>query len=428
MLLARASLRSLRRAKRSLAVDAAQLEDTAAQLLKRHGVAGMQAAVIDGGEVKPVNAGLADVERNAPVATSTLFQLASLSKPVAARRALTRFDADAPVNDLLKAHGSPWRVEGPDGWGDAVTVSHLIDHSALGLHYVPGVPSTEQFPSSLELVSGRAEKWGYAAVECVKKPGSAFAYSGGGFLVLQHLLECALGPEKALAPCGGRFGYELDGAPSGESLVDFGFDVPAGKTHAVGYRDGGEVLGRLWFPPFAAGAMGTARGLGEWLCGLSKAHRDRGDGMHAVARLMLERRKDLGAGAFMGARMGRGIFIRDVASGDLQNPDRWMLHQAANDGFRGLFLVCFDGPSAANGPRGLVVLSNGDNDAMLFNCAMARAMLEGLGPVAGLDFSTVPDPSAGFDSSGLKQEEIVNLGFKSLVLDAFEEAPGFELG
>ena len=37
--------------------------------------------------------------------------------------------------------------------------------------------------------------------------------------------------------------------------------------------------------------------------------------MNTVARLMLERRKDLGAGAFMGARMGRGIFIRDVASG-----------------------------------------------------------------------------------------------------------------
>jgi CubicO group peptidase (beta-lactamase class C family) len=192
MMLARAALRPLRSAaKRSLAVDAAQLEDTAAQLLKRHGVAGVQAALIDGGQVKPVNAGLADVASGTPVASSTLFQLASLSKPVAARRALTRFDADAPVNDLLKAHGSPWRVEGQDGWGDAVTVSHLIDHSALGLHYVPGVPESEPKPSSLELVSGQAEKWGYAAVECVKKPGSAFAYSGGGFLVLQHLLECA---------------------------------------------------------------------------------------------------------------------------------------------------------------------------------------------------------------------------------------------
>ena len=100
-----------------------------------------------------------------------------------------------------------------------------------------------------------------------------------------------------------------------------------------------------------------------------------------------------------GARMGRGIFIRDVASGDPQNPDRWMLHQAANDGFRGLFLVCFDGPSAAaNGPSGLVILSNGDNDAMLFNMAMARAMLEALEP-AGFDLGRVPDVAAGFDTS-----------------------------
>ena len=105
-----------------------------------------------------------------------------------------------------------------------------------------------------------------------------------------------------------------------------------------------------------------------------------------------------------------------------------MLHQAANDGFRGLFLVCFDGPSAAaNGPRGLVVLSNGDNDAMLFNCAMARAMLEALEP-AGFDLGRVPDVAAGFDTTGMRQEEIVNLGFKGLVLDAFAEAPGFELG
>ena len=114
-------------------------------------------------------------------------------------------------------------------------------------------------------------------------------------------------------------------------------------------------------------------------------------------------------------------------AGDPQNPDRWMLHQAANDGFRGLFLVCFDGPSAANGPRGLVVLSNGDNDAMLFNMAMARAMLEALEP-AGFDLGRVPDVAAGFDTTGMRQEEIVNLGFKGLVLDAFAEAPGFELG
>ena len=64
-MLARAALRPLRSAaKRSLAVDAALLEDTAAQLLKRHGVAGVQAAVIDAGEVKKIR--LASVELARP--------------------------------------------------------------------------------------------------------------------------------------------------------------------------------------------------------------------------------------------------------------------------------------------------------------------------------------------------------------------------
>ena len=104
-----------------------------------------------------------------------------------------------------------------------------------------------------------------------------------------------------------------------------------------------------------------------------------------------------------------------------------MLHQRPTTAFRGLFLWRLRW-AATNGPRGLVILSNGDNDAMLFNCAMARAIVVA-SPVAGLGLlDAVLDPSAGFDSSGLKQEEIVNLGFKSLVLTPPAEAPGFELG
>ena len=49
-------------------------------------------------------------------------------------------------------------------------------------------------------------------------------------------------------------------------------------------------------------------------------------------------------------------------------------------------------------PHGLVVLSNGDNSRRrLFSCAMARAT--SAGPVASPRLPTVPDPSAGFDSS-----------------------------
>jgi hypothetical protein len=55
-----------------------------------------------------------------------------------------------------------------------------------------------------------------------------------------------------------------------------------------------------------------------------------------------------------------------------------MLHQAANDGFRGLYVVCFDGPDyhRRGGPCGYVVNTNGDNEAALLNTAVSVAVLK----------------------------------------------------
>ena len=47
-------------------------------------------------------------------------------------------------------------------------------------------------PPVLDLISGTADAhapYGYASLRLTKEPGTAFGYSGGGFLVLQHLLE-----------------------------------------------------------------------------------------------------------------------------------------------------------------------------------------------------------------------------------------------
>jgi len=48
---------------------------------------------------------------------------------------------------------------------------------------------------------------------------------------------------------------------------------------------------------------------------------------------------DLGSEAFMRARVGLGVFIFEAAEPGQPTPSKWMLHQAANDGFRGLYLV-----------------------------------------------------------------------------------------
>jgi hypothetical protein len=49
-----------------------------------------------------------------------------------------------------------------------------------------------------------------------------------------------------------------------------------------------------------------------------------------------------------------------------------MMHQAANDGFRGVYMLCYDGPDAG---KGFVLLSNGDNPGVLFQCEMCRYLL-----------------------------------------------------
>ena len=52
--------------------------------------------------------------------------------------------------------------------------------------------------------------------------------------------------------------------------------------------------------------------------------------------------------------------------------NRIMLHQAANDGVRGLYMLCFEGVDAG---KGFVILSNGDNPAVLFQCELTRHLL-----------------------------------------------------
>ena len=179
----------------------------------------------------------------------------------------------------------------------------------------------------------------------------------------------------------------------------------------------------------AAGAIGSAAGLADWLRQLALAHRrpeGAGGISHATARAVLESRPDLGSEAFMSSRMGLGMFVFDVASSVPGRPNRWMLHQAANDGFRGVLLVCFDGPDADRGPRGLVVFANGDNQAMLLVAAVTRKLLSSPAafdpPLEGFDLARVPSMEEGFSLEGLKQEEIVNLGFKGLVLGAFHRS------
>ena len=170
------------------------------------------------------------------------------------------------------------------------------------------------------------------------------------------------------------------------------------------------------FPPIAAGGMGTPNALAKVLFNLAAAYtNEEGSASisHKTSKLMLGNGVDKGAFEFMGSLIGYGVFI--AQAGD----NKFLLHQAANDGFRGIALICFDGPAASEGPIGLVILCNGDNNGTRLLAEVSKFILRNnvFGIKEGVDWSKVEKIS--FNDKEMSQEEIVNKGFKELVLDAF---------
>ena len=202
--------------------------------------------------------------------------------------------------------------------------------------------------------------------------------------------------------------------------MSFQQSVVPGIQYAVGYRDDGETPvkdgGHLSFPPIAAGGMGTTRSLGKLLAELAFAYKNKEGSeriSHETSKMMLDNGVDKGAFEFMASLIGYGVFIAHAGK------NRFILHQAANDGFRGIAMVCFDGPAALEGPIGFVMVCNGDNNGTGFLAEVSKFILKNeiFCMKDGVDWSKVE--SKTFKHDEVQQEEIVNKGFKELVLDAF---------
>lgn len=332
------------------------------------------------------------------VTEHTWFEMASLSKSVASAFAIEYFkrkniSLDASVSTFLPEFGFT-----PD-----LKIRHLMSHCALNLHYVNGVPANRKMPGITEFLRGN-EEYGYEPVKVVHAPGEKFQYSGGGFLVLEHLIEKIEG--KSVFELTRNF---LDNT----EMEDWSFEQQnlPGKSYACGFRDNGEMVegGRKLFPAFAAGGMGTSHAMVHFLEHLEEAwHNPKGSGgiSHDTARLMLHG-TDKGCRKFMNSLMGLGIFIVEAED------NKFMLHQGANDGFRCIFLHCFAGPDRG---KGLVSLCNGDLKGVLFNAEVTQLILKELN-ISGIEFSKF---KTAFSLDNIPEEQVVNMGYKNLVLDAFK--------
>jgi len=167
-----------------------QIEGAAPELLERSKEPGVAVVLIENCSVSwHGDFGMAETAHSKRVDPNTLFQFGSMSKPITAWAVMTlvqegKIDLDAPVNKYLKS----WQLKSTDFDPAEVTVRRLLHHSAgLGLPSISGVDAGAKLPSLVDELSGLGPS--KTVVTIVEKPGTKFTYSGGGYALLQLLVE-----------------------------------------------------------------------------------------------------------------------------------------------------------------------------------------------------------------------------------------------
>lgn len=183
------------------------------EIMKGMGIPGVSVAVIQDFKIHWAKAwGIADAATNAPATPETMFQAASISKPVAAMASLRavqegRFRLDQDINTILKS----WKMPPSEFTRDLpVTPRMLMSHtSGLGDgHGYPGYEPGAPMPALPQIFEGKAPS-NVSAVLLERRPLTGFKYSGGGTLIEQLALMDTLGKpfaeilrEKVLDPIG----------------------------------------------------------------------------------------------------------------------------------------------------------------------------------------------------------------------------------
>lgn len=164
--------------------------------MARYNVPGFGVALIEHNEVAwATGYGVLEAGGDEPVTSGTLFQAASISKPVCAMAALHLVEAgvldlDTGVNEVLRS----WQV--PDNEhtrAHKVTLRGLLSHTAgLTVSGFRGYAAGHDLPTLQQILDGEPPA-NSDPVRVMQKPGTAYAYSGGGYTVLHRLLEDVTG-------------------------------------------------------------------------------------------------------------------------------------------------------------------------------------------------------------------------------------------
>ncbi len=319
--------------------------------LKAYRVHGASVAVIHQGKLDWSKAyGITDAANPQKVTTGTLFQCASIGKAITALAALKLVEAgkislDESVNNKLKR----WQIpENEYTKSQPVTLRHLLSHSA-GLtdgYGFSGYTPASEIPSLLQILNNEPPSNAKKPIVVNRLPGTVEQYSGGGYLIVQLLIEDLSGQSFT------DFVQQQLFTPLGltRTTYDFQPDKHQASVIARGHRTNGKVYRKkkyhLYPEHAAAGPWTTAEDLAKLVIAIQKAVTPPDDSLLAQD-LVLE---------FISPQMnlrGLGVNLRGI-----EKPQAFW-HSGQNLGYTGLLY------GLTQSGDGAVILLNSEGGEML---------------------------------------------------------------
>ena len=308
------------------------------QRMRENNVPGLSIAVVQGGQIHWAKGyGVREIGKPAPVNAETLFQAASISKPMAALAALRlveqgQLDLDADVNEYLRS----WRVPPVAGWQPRITLRQLFSHTAgatvggfLGYSYDEAIPTVPQVLDGIAPANSEP-------VRVDSLPGCQARYSGGGTTIAQLLIADVTGrpfPDVA---------RELVFEPLGMTRSAYAQPLPEryhdNVAHAHYYT--GQPVAGGWhvYPELAAaGLWTTPTDIARFIIAIQQAHL----GQHPVISQTIANWMLTPHGETEGVQTGLGVFLIE------EGVKAHFAHGGDNVGYKNRFVGYLDGGQGA---------------------------------------------------------------------------------
>ncbi len=320
-----------------------------AERMSLHAVPGIAVAILRKGNVEAsAGYGTRLAGSAMPVGPDTLFSVGSVSKVATAALCLKLaadgiVDLDADVGRWLRR----WRIPpGPGGDDAGVSLRMLLSHTAgFNVHGFKDFEPSAPLPSLVQILAGEPPARNKPLAR-IDRAGTRCRYSGGGYMVVQAVIEDATG--QSFAAVAQRHLFQ----PLGMRRSRF-FAAPGPDTADIAHAhdDKGEptALPRGWqsFPELAPSGLWTsAHDLSQLVRALGESYRGRGGFLPQASAI--DMMTEVAPGTF-------GLGPRLAGEGAA----RIFHHAGANDSYK----AYVEGNLETG--DGLVILTNGEHGAVL---------------------------------------------------------------